>query len=313
MDGVQLRFAQIVKVWPQRRTAEVVFCDDGWRVADVPILNMHVTSDTGGWACHDVPRPPTEHVAGGLQPSQSDRTSLAVVAMVAGRPLILGYQPHPLTQMAFVEDQANRDIWRHPAGTYSTIAPDGSVEIYHSGGAFVRIGSGEDHEDLTPLAANGNWQLPDNDPATITVVTKGFKMVVRPGGDTIITSDGSLSIDYAKNIAVHAGGDISVRADGRATVAIAGAADVTVGGDLTAHTDGQATVSTGGNATVNVGGDLTASYAHATLTGDATLNGSLHVTGQVNADGDVTGGPISLIHHLTSGVRAGPDLSGPPV
>lgn len=44
-----------------------------------------------------------------------------------------------------------------------------------------------------------------------------------------------------------------------------------------------------------------------------TVTGDLHVTGAINADGDVTGEGTSLHTHVHSGVQSGPSNTGPPV
>ncbi|CAH2606342.1 conserved protein of unknown function (plasmid) [Rhodovastum atsumiense] len=280
MTNMNLRFAQVVAVWPQRRCVEIVYCDDGWRENNVPVLNWFVSSDTGAWSMHNLPRPPSELEAGGLHPNDEERTTLAMVAKVEGRSVVIGFIPHPLSQIMFTEDQQDRDLlWRHPSGTLQQIAPDGSYEFHHTGGAYVRIGfdseSGpaDEHEDLTPYGANENWELPKNDPPTITIVTETFKARIRPGGDTLIESGGNLEIYYTGNGTVKLGGN--------ATVHVAGSADVSAGGPITVQTPDNATVTAGGDVTAQAVGN-----ARIAAGGDASVQAAGAV--KVNAGGDLT-------------------------
>jgi hypothetical protein len=52
--------------------------------------------------------------------------------------------------------------------------------------------------------------------------------------------------------------------------------------------------------------------APTTFDGNMSITGSLSVNGAVVATGDVTGGGVSLMHHLTTEVQSGSGLSGPP-
>lgn len=48
------------------------------------------------------------------------------------------------------------------------------------------------------------------------------------------------------------------------------------------------------------------------LKGDLVITGNITVSGYVDAEGDVTAGPISLQKHIHSGVKAGPSTTGKP-
>lgn len=284
--SLAIRFAQVVRVYPKYRTCEIAYLDDGWRAQNVPILSDYASSNSGGWSMHNMPRPPSEEDAGGYHPDPAERTVLAVVAMVDDRPLVIGFLPHAMTQMAFVQEEQNRDIWRHPSGTITTINRNGSMEIQHTGGAFIRVAAQVDsdiepdrHEDLTDKAWNENWVLPENDPATITITTgnrdgEALKIRLRPNGDVDQMSSGYLHIEHAKDLHVDigehaqihitdhyttsAGDDIKQRTPANITISAGdnlrlqakGDVILTAGGNLTAQTEGNATVSAAGAATV---------------------------------------------------------------
>jgi phage baseplate assembly protein gpV len=70
---------------------------------------------------------------------------------------------------------------------------------------------------------------------------------------------------------------------------------------------GNCNVTIDGNVTLNTTGKVIAKASDFEFTGDLT------VTGAITATGDVTAGSISLQNHVHSGVKAGPDESGPPI
>jgi len=183
-----LRVAQVVAVHPSRRRVDLVFLDDGWRVANALVAAGTASSDSGSWDVPDVPRPASEADAGGY--SRNGRSLLALCGFLDGTPVVVGWVNPLAGEIGFTEQ--NREVRRHPSGTCWTIAPDGSVEIFHSGGAYLRIGSG-DHEDLAGKAAGG-WTPPANSPARITLATTGFRMTVAPGGTVAIEAEESVTL-----------------------------------------------------------------------------------------------------------------------
>ena len=49
------------------------------------------------------------------------------------------------------------------------------------------------------------------------------------------------------------------------------------------------------------------------ITGDITINGNIQLNGGMNATNDVIAEGVSLVNHTHSGVKGGPDTSGPPI
>lgn len=250
---MSLRFAQVIHYYPNYGTAEVVMLDNGQRFQNVTVLTEFISNNSGSRIHHAMLRPASEEAAGGLMPNEEDRSVLAAVVMVGGRPMIIGFMAPPMTQLAFLPEEQNRDLYRHPSGTLATVNKHGDLEIQHSGGAFVRIafdnasGPADRHQDLTPLAANENWLLPENEPPTITISVgnrdgEALKARVRPNGDTDVMSSGQLHIRYAKSVHVDAGENVSVHVGGNATVSAEG--------DISARAEGNVTVTAGGDAHV---------------------------------------------------------------
>jgi hypothetical protein len=303
---MSLRFAQVVHIYPNLRVAELVMTDNGQRFSNVPYLSGYVSSDSGTWMAHATTRPGSEQAAGGLHAEAADRSIIAACLFEGGRPVILGFMAHPLTQMAFVHSEANRDVYRHPAGVVATVGKDGSLEIQHTGAAYLRIGTGIEHEDLTPLSANKNWVLPLNDQPTITLSNNLFRLVIEPAGSTEILSDGSSTETYRQ--------DESVTFGGNSTTTVRGSSTYTAGMDIRIRTPANVQVTAGKNAIVQAaedsfvyaGSDVTVSagdHVNIAAGADATVVASGNVAvgaggdAMIGAAGDVTigaGGDVSV-------------------
>lgn len=272
-----IRFAQVTAVHPERRTVDLVFMDDGWRCAEVYVLPGAVSSDSGLWDVPDVPKPQSEAQAGGL--NATGRNIVAACAMAYGRPVVMGFLDPAGSMMRF--KQQNREVHRHVSGAYTTVAPDGSIEVFHPAGAYLRIGVGE-HEDLAPLAADGNWTIPPGaPPAQITLVTSGFKATVMPGGNTEIDTNGTVTVKAQGAVLVQAP---SVTLDTPTTHCT---------GDLTV--DKLLTYKGGMQGSTNVSGATATIQGNVTVTsGEVTVDG-IGVKGHHHLDpqGGVTGSALA--------------------
>ena len=188
MNGMQR--ARVVAVHPERRRLDLVLLSNGQRLPNVRVLGSS-GSDTGSWDVPDVPRPAAEGTASDL-PQGEQRALIAVVGWVDGAAAVFAFDHPPVTALAVNEQ--NRTVHRHPSGAYSTIAPDGSMEMRHPGGAYVRIGAGE-HQPLDNIAGPG-WAAKGGSPAQITVVTGAVKVVIEPGGAVTVEGTGELTLSY---------------------------------------------------------------------------------------------------------------------
>lgn len=216
-----LRLAQVTGVHPERRSLELTYLDDGGRVAEAQVASGVVGSDAGVWAVPSVPRPASERQAGGINPS--GRTVMAVVAEIHGRPIVMGFIAPRGSQMAFSEQ--DRSMYRHSSGAYATIAPDGSIEVRHPGGAALRIGTGATE---TVPGANG-WSPPGAAAPQITLTTSGFTLTVEPGGKTTLTTSGDVEMTYplcTMNGPVQVNGNVTIA--GNLSVAAAGGGAATI-------------------------------------------------------------------------------------
>ena len=205
-----IRFAQVIKVHPERRTVDLVYLDNRVPVSEVQVLSGAISSDSGVWSVPDVNLPASQASAGGVD--TPGRKLIAAVDRAGIRPVVLGFLQPNDGQLVFL--QANREVTRHPSGAYTTVAPDGSIEIWHPSGAYLRIGTGA-HEDLAPLTAGAPWSVPPGaPPAQITLATDGFTLTIEPGGKTTLVSQASGSFQFAGPLTFTSGGDMTFLSGG---------------------------------------------------------------------------------------------------
>lgn len=205
-----IRYGQVVAVHPERRTVDLVDQESGWRLTEVRTLSANVSSDAGSWDLPEGHPPSNEAAAGGL----TSATRQIVAAYIMGqsnRPVVIGFVQPDGGQMVFNEQ--NRQVHRHASGAYTTIAPDGSIEMFHPGGGYLRIGAGA-HQDLAAVAADGNWTLPAGaDPPQITLITQGFTVTATPSGgttDVLVKTNGKMTIQSDGDLAINSGGAVTI-------------------------------------------------------------------------------------------------------
>jgi hypothetical protein len=341
---MSIRFAQVVHYYPNYGVAEVVMMDNGQRFQNVTVLNQFISNNTGVRMHHAVLRPASEEEAGGMQFDEDMRTVMAACVMTAGKPMIIGFLAHPMTQLHFLREEPNRDLYRHPAGNIDTTQMHGNREIHHTGGAFIKIGKdivngagvevpADMHEDITPLCANENWVYPLNDPVTITIVTgdqeeNAVKIRIRPNGDVDWMGSGYLHIRHAKDLHVDIGESAEIH--------IIDFSTHTAGGDIKIRTPASVTVTAGGDAHVLAMGDgnmvsagpmLLGSAEKVTIeaplveivtdrlditAGETGISGTLGVSGTIGAEGgiqasEVTAGIVAGVSVMSSTPMLAPD------
>lgn len=222
-----MRFAIVVAVHPERRSLDLVFTDTGLRVPEVQCLSGMAASDAGVWDIPSVPKPTDEAQAGALP--KSGRQLVAAVDDAYGRPVVVGFLQPLAGQIAFTED--DRFVRRFVGGGYLTVAPDGSIELWHPSGTYARIGTGP-HEKLAPISANKNWTEVTNAPKpTITLITPGASGSDPPLFSLVVGPDGTVTIGTQKAVNITATEGVNITAN----VAIHG--NVAVTGGITATQD----------------------------------------------------------------------------
>lgn len=223
------RLARVIAVHPASRTVDLAFLDNGERVGKVPIASEHVGSDGGSWNVPDVPKPTQESSPDALV--NVGRNLVVKVDYIGREPIVQGFVTPATGQMTFGEQ--NRYVFRHASGACVTIAPDGSVQVGHPAGAFVRIGTGAALEDLGGVSAGGNWSIPSGaPPATITVATAGTTLTINPNGPVEVVTAGEVHWTCSKT--VH-NGDFQLNGKLDATGEVTGKAGTSASVTLTGH------------------------------------------------------------------------------
>jgi hypothetical protein len=204
-----MRVALVVAFHPNR-TCDLVFQDTGLRIAGAHILSSMVSNDGGVWDVPSVPKPTSERLAGELP--ATGRQLVAAVDMCAGRWCVVGWL-HPLGgQLAFT--QPDRHVERHSSGAYSTVAPDGSIEVWHPSGTFLRLGTGAAHEPLAPISHDKAWKEVSNAPQpTIHLHTAKVDLTIDPQGNVTLHTAGNGSLAFDGTLAVASKGAMTIHSD----------------------------------------------------------------------------------------------------
>lgn len=203
----------IVAVHPERRSADLVYCDTAMPVGEVQFASF-ISSDGGSWNVPDVPKPQSD--AQQASPPPNGRVLIALVDDAGGRPIIMGFTAPGEHQLRFTEQ--NREVHRHSSGAYTTIAPDGSIETYHPSGAYFRIGAGG-HQNLTDVAVDNSWKEATGGAApTITLHTGKFNLAVDPDGNVSLTCNGNLAVSAKGTSNIHSDGAMMLSSNGAVTI-----------------------------------------------------------------------------------------------
>ena len=225
--------ARVVGTHPDQRRIDVVTLDRGIRINGVQVAVGACSSDSGVWNMPD-----TSGVSAAAAAGLSTDGTRNVVALIApmdgGGWVAMGFTYPNGGQLSFTEQ--NRHLDRHPTGAYTTVAPDGSIEIWHPSGAYLRIGTGA-HQPLASVTGP-EWVEPAKatDP-TFTIATDQWSLVVQPNGAGLLTMPQGLTIDanvtINGNLAVDGNGSpgtIAATGNINSSETVTGSTDVVGGG-----------------------------------------------------------------------------------
>lgn len=142
------------------------------------------------------------------------------------------------------------------------------------------------------------FAAPDGALFFMDLQTKEFYYRHASGSSLQFDSEGNVSLLVKKDLDQQIGGDWTVSVTGKRTFTSGDATD-TVNGDRSATVSGTSRDSVSGSATM--------AASELTIANDAL------VTGTLKATDDVMAASVSLTHHVTTGVKSGSSLSGPPI
>lgn len=184
-----IRIAKVVKVHNEHRAVDVVFLDTGWHMSGLQVMASTGSTCTGDL---DLPEPIIDGEK--WDPVLYDkRDLLAVVAEAEGMAVVLGFILPTVSEMVF--EEPNRYVHRHASDFYETISDGADFELSHPSGAYIRIGVGSDHEDLTGRDYDKRWAIRRNKGRSTDVMisnhggTAGCYVHLKPNGDVVIEGD----------------------------------------------------------------------------------------------------------------------------
>jgi hypothetical protein len=248
-----LRLGRVTAVHPEDNSVDLVMLADWSRIVGAQVISGAASTNTG-LVDLVVPTP----VSGDKWDFRevTDRDVIAIVGMFGVMPVVLGFLFPQVNEMLFAEP--NRRIMRHASDVYTSIDGDGNFELAHPSGAFVRLATTPDHEDLTGKDFDGRWKITKN-------LARELYLTVQVGTTTI---------------KVNPGGDIAIHHDGNLTLTTGGDVTATVTGDITA-TAATASLTTTGDTTLNAGGAVnvtaTTGVTISSITADVTSSGAVTV------------------------------------
>lgn len=232
-----LCFGKVINTHPEAHAVDVLLLETGEQLPLVQVLCFGGT-DFGG---SGLPQPTNP---GEYDPQQTkNRDIYAVVGYVRNTPVVLGFLFPQVAQLLFKD--INRSIQREPSDVYWTTDGAGNHEFYHPSGTFIRIGTTNDHEDLTGKDLDQLWKITKNTDAAVYA-----HITVANGGNVV----GSAEIDPAGNLTATLTGTATIQAQG----------EVTVSSDVSVTIDAPVTNVTGNldvDGNVSAGDGVTGSFS----------------------------------------------------
>lgn len=270
-----LHLARVVEIHPESHAVDLVFMEDGRRIAGVQVMSG---TAGGNFGFADLARP----TATGYDAENTGvRDIYAVVSWMREIPVVLGFLFPQVAQCLFADKE--RMVYRHASDVYTTIDADGNTEVYHPSGTFLRIATSAAHEDLTGKDYDGKWKIERNTGKAVHV-----QLTVKNAG----AQKASLNIDPSGNVTLSHTGNLSTTTGGNLSATVGGTSTVNSGGNMSLTAP---TITLNGNVVLN--GPLTQ--------GKGSNGGGCTMLGPVTVTNDVTAGGKSLMNHTHPDAQGG--------
>lgn len=204
-----LQLGRVAAVHPEDNSIDVVIVESGVRLSGVQVLAQMASTNTG---MHDLAAPgvPGSGDVWSLT-ERTERDMHAVIGNVGGTAVALGFLFPQVNGVLFAEP---RRVVRHQSDWYSTVDRHGNWEVCHPGGAYLRMGVGRNHEDLTGKDVDKRWAIKRNTDKSATFcidLPGGASIEMKPNGNIIITST-AVTIDAPTTTLtgnLHVDGDVT--------------------------------------------------------------------------------------------------------
>lgn len=207
-----LRIAKVVDTSPKGNALDLVYLDTLGVARNAQVMSQSAGTDYGSV---DMPEP-TKPKSGTVFDAKEtkDRDIYAVVAMVGGEPLVLGYIPPQVNQMAFDKTtHPNLKIQRHASDFYQVTDNEGNTGWIHPSGSTIKIGS---PPSLDGADYDKKWKITKNKDSkksiTLTVPESG-SITIDTAGTITITAEKTITITAGKTITISAGELVAVSAE----------------------------------------------------------------------------------------------------
>ncbi len=282
------RIGVVVATHPGDHSVDIVMADDGARLTGVQIMSPNASSRSGSV---DLPDITPNGDKWDITQRNKDQDMIAVVDFVGKVPLVSGFLYPQINQMLF--DDKKTKFTRHQSDVMSTIDGEGNMELFHPGGAYIRIGEAPDHVDLKDKNTDKSLN-PDRNTG------KRVNIRVATGGNTVVltmTPDGEVSFRIDQDFIVEANGDISMKADGNVSIEAGGAFSIKAGSTLDTES----------------GGATTAKAPTITADGNTNVTGSFDVAGSTSVKAITSNSKDISNAHKHLGVTPGGGQTGVPV
>lgn len=195
-----LRIAKVCDTSPKGNALDLLFLDNLGIARNAQVLSRSAGTDFGDL---DMPEPtkPKEGTVFNHKETK-DRDIYAVVAMIGGEPVVLGYIPPQVNQLAFDKTKhPNLKISRHASDFYQVTDNEGNTGMIHPSGTSINIGT---PPNLTGADYDQKWKLTKNTgnlKSISLIVPKKASIVLNTGGLIAITSlTDNVNITASKDI-----------------------------------------------------------------------------------------------------------------
>lgn len=180
-----IRIAKVCDTSPKGNALDLMFLDNLGISRNAQVLSRSAGTNFGDL---DMPEP-TKPKEGSVftHKETKDRDIYAVVAMIGGEPVVLGYLPPQVNQLAFDKTKhPNLKISRHASDFYQVTDNEGNTGMIHPSGTAINIGTppnlaGEDYDK--------KWKLTKN-----TDKLKPISLVVPQKCIIVLNTDGLIAI-----------------------------------------------------------------------------------------------------------------------
>jgi len=207
-----LQLARVVAINPEHNTVDLMLIESNSWESGIDVLSLSASKRSG---IVNLPLPGKNPSGEKFIVEKSDDELMAVVGLVRGNWVVLGFLFPEVSQMLFERDEFS--VNRHGSDVYQTIDSEGNVEFYHPSGTFFRLAELTPHEDLTKQDFDKKWEIKRN-----TDKVPSFHMEIRNGGElkaTVdISGDGNITINGIGTLNLNSDGDMSISSGTKVTV-----------------------------------------------------------------------------------------------